>query len=95
MTEHDPTIAHLLAALQYALGIIENYEMDIRDSAWTGVNLQERGFCQGVIYRDAVRDILRRARGDVPVDPPNVLSGALARAVLDRQPYPGLHEDAP
>lgn len=51
----------LLEALRYAVLIIEGYESEIRNSEWTGVRLDERGFCQGVIYREAVSDILRRA----------------------------------
>jgi hypothetical protein len=36
--------------------------MDIRNSEWTGVNLQAVGFCQGVIYRRALRTVQQLAR---------------------------------
>lgn len=44
----------LREALDYALAIIESYEMDIRNS---GLNLVGQGFCQGDIYRNARQDI--------------------------------------
>lgn len=50
-------IAALERALEHATLVIENYEMDIRNSDWTGVNLAAVGFCQGVIYRRALRTV--------------------------------------
>lgn len=47
----------LLAALEYAIDIIEAYQMDIRNSEWTGVDLEEKGFCQGRIYLRAIERI--------------------------------------
>ena len=40
-------------ALAYAISIIESYEMDIRGRP----ELIEQGFCQGVVYRDAIQRI--------------------------------------
>lgn len=51
----------LSSALVYAIKIIESYQRDIRNSEWTGVDLVEKGFCQGSIYKEAVGDTLRRA----------------------------------
>ena len=59
-TLENANAEQLRSALRYALAIIENYQVDIRHSERTGVNLVEKGFCQGVIYRDAYADILRR-----------------------------------
>lgn len=62
--ERDATRAReatVRQALDYAIQIIESYEFDIRHSrAWTGVDLMSLGFCQGIIYREAVADIKRR-----------------------------------
>jgi alpha-L-fucosidase len=44
-------------ALKYAIKIIENYQLDIRNYKWVGVNLIEKGFCQGEIYRTALETI--------------------------------------
>lgn len=54
-------VARLREALQHALSVIENYEMDIRNSDWTGVDLAAVGFCQGQIYRMARPQIRRMA----------------------------------
>ena len=50
-------VAALERALNHATLVIENYEQDIRDSAWTGVDLAAVGFCQGIIYTSALRII--------------------------------------
>ena len=50
-------VAALERALEHAVLVIENYEMDIRNSEWTGVNLHAVGFCQGVIYQRALQTI--------------------------------------
>jgi hypothetical protein len=44
-------------ALDYATSIIMNYESDIKEAGYA-----DEGFCQGVIYRDALKRIeeLRR-----------------------------------
>ena len=52
-------------ALDYAKKIIQSYEADVRAGAWTGVNLEAVGFCQGDIYKDALATIDRLARGEV------------------------------
>lgn len=58
MTEREEVLEN---ALRYALGIIEAYQCDIRNPQYAGVevDLVNRGFCQGVIYRDAVPKIKR------------------------------------
>jgi len=53
--------AFLKEALKYAIRIIESYEMDIRNSEWTGISLKGKGFCQGTIYTEAIADIKRKA----------------------------------
>lgn len=50
-------------ALDYAISIIESYEMDIRNSYNViGINIKEKGFCQGRTYKNALRriDALRK-----------------------------------
>lgn len=54
-------------ALDYAKSLIESYQLDIRASEWTGVNLVEKGFCQGTIYQDALETIGRIERGELIV----------------------------
>lgn len=54
------------AALRYAIRIIESYQMDIRDSEWTGLDLAAVGFCQGAIYTDALRMIESFRNGKRP-----------------------------
>lgn len=56
-------VAQLNAALELAVAVIESYEMDIRNSEWTGVDLVECGFCQGTIYKNAVSRIKLAAFG--------------------------------
>lgn len=64
-------------ALNYAIQIIESYQLDIRNwdaesntplpmSTTDGVTvnyttLEDKGFCQGSIYKAAISDIKRRA----------------------------------
>lgn len=49
-------------ALEYAIKVIRSYEMDIRNSeSLMGIDLKRKGFCQGLIYREAIRDIKKRA----------------------------------
>ncbi len=50
-------IVRLETALQYAIRVIESYQLDIRNSEWVGVDLVAKGFCQGSIYRDAVEEL--------------------------------------
>lgn len=52
--------ARLRAALEYAIRVIESYQMDIRTVA-------SEGFCQGSIYLDAVDMIRRIAEGKLTV----------------------------
>lgn len=47
-------------ALAYALKIIMSYQSDI-ERGYQGVDLQTAGFCQGEIYRLAVRETLKLA----------------------------------
>lgn len=50
------------AALDYAIGVIENYEMDIINAEeMVGINLAEKGFCQGRFYKNAIAAIERRS----------------------------------
>lgn len=42
------------SALEHAKLIIENYEMDIKNSDWVGINLEAKGFCQGSAYKNAL-----------------------------------------
>ncbi len=55
----------LKKALGHAIMIIENYEMDIRDSSWTGVDLVKKGFCQGSVYKEAISDIEKFKNGEL------------------------------
>lgn len=53
-------------ALDYAISIILSYEMELRNSCdMLGINLIERGFCQGRIYKEALQriDTLRKEVG--------------------------------
>lgn len=54
-------------ALDYAKKIIQNYETDVKAGAWTGVNLEAAGFCQGEIYKEALATIDCIARGKLVV----------------------------
>lgn len=54
-------ITALLDAFDYAVNIIESYELDMRSVEIDGQTLAERGICQGSIYRDAIASIRRRA----------------------------------
>jgi len=47
-------------AIEYAKLIIENYEMDIRNSMVSfGIDLVELGFCQGTVFKNAIQHIDR------------------------------------
>lgn len=49
---------NLVEALKHAINIIESYELDIRNSKEViGIDLIEKGFCQGTIYEYAIYDI--------------------------------------
>lgn len=48
------------AALRWAITIIENYQMDIRQRG-----LDKEGFCQGVVYQEAIPE-LKKALGGEP-----------------------------
>lgn len=64
-------LARLRDALDYAVSVIESYQMDIRnhDSPHSGIDLgltqtlAEQGFCQGTIYTDALPRIARILAG--------------------------------
>ena len=58
----------LRAALEYAVDIIESYELDVRNSdkdsgGILDINLKDVGFCQGRIYQQALGRI-RKLAGD-------------------------------
>lgn len=63
---NESTPDQLTAALKVAIGIIESYQMDIRNSEWTGVDLEAKGFCQGTVYRLALYDIYKAAGWTMP-----------------------------
>jgi len=74
MSAQDDYTDRLEAALEYAISIIESYQMDLRASAETlsaatlnrlaaGDSLATVGFCQGRIYADAIGRIRRIAAG--------------------------------
>lgn len=49
-------------ALDIAIGIIESYQIDISNSEEIiGIDLAEKGFCQGVIYKNA-KIMINRAK---------------------------------
>ena len=52
-------------ALNFAIAIIENYELDIKNSrAEFGIDLVKRGFCQGVVYKNALKIIEQKKVSD-------------------------------
>ena len=58
-------IVRLAEALGYAVSIIESYEMDIRNAKdIIGIDLIEKGFCQGTIYKNAIKKIEKTERGE-------------------------------
>lgn len=60
-------IKKLNKALDYAIQIIESYQMDIRNSAQFvdgGETLSDIGFCQGSIYLNSIKDIKKIAGRD-------------------------------
>lgn len=59
MDERDAEIEALKDALAFAVSVIQNYAMDIRNSEWAGVDLVAKGFCQGSIYLGAEDQIVR------------------------------------
>jgi len=49
---------NLVYALKHATSIIESYELDIRNSEEViDINLVDKGFCQGSIYKNALENI--------------------------------------
>ena len=59
----------LMAALKYAVKVIDGYELEIRNSKETiGIDLIEKGFCQGEVYKkalDHIGDMLEKeAKGE-------------------------------
>lgn len=49
-------------ALKHAINIIQSYEADIRDmKGYFKGDLSMKGFCQGRIYKEAVKDIKKIA----------------------------------
>lgn len=64
MSEQEQ-IENLKLALDMALNVIRSYQMDIRGSGeWLGVDLVEKGFCQGRIYLGAEAMIKRIVTGE-------------------------------
>lgn len=56
----------LETALDYAICIIESYQMNIRNShEIIGCDLVEKGFCQGTIYKYALRVIDKLKKGEI------------------------------
>lgn len=50
-------------ALNYAISIIRNYELDIKNSKEDfNIDLVKMGFCQGTVYENAIRDIKREKK---------------------------------
>lgn len=55
--------ANLKAALEDALMVIAQYEMDIRNAQETiDIDLVEKGFCQGVWYKSTADRIKRKLK---------------------------------
>lgn len=53
----------LETALDYAIQIIESYELDIKNSKEIfGIDLAKRGFCQGIVYKVALGIIEKRRK---------------------------------
>lgn len=53
---------NLLEALEYAIKVIENYELDCRNlSSYIKDGYSIKGFCQGRIYKEAIGDTKRIA----------------------------------
>lgn len=49
-------------ALDEAISVIRSYQLDIENSkelSFLNINLAEKGFCQGVVYTDALNRIER------------------------------------
>ena len=49
-------------ALNEAISVIRSYQLDIENSEkrpYLNINLAEKGFCQGVVYKDALNRIKR------------------------------------
>ena len=63
-------IKRLEEALEWALMVIDSYEVDIRNSEHLGIDLEAKGFCQGHLYREAQAVIRRKAgiEGESPKD---------------------------
>lgn len=62
--EPSALIGQLHRALDYAIDIIESYEIDVRNSEpIVGIDLAKRGFCQGSIYKQAVQRVKDIAAG--------------------------------
>jgi len=66
---HQPDdAARLRTALEFAIAVIESYQLDVRAPFPPGTtdarSLADDGFCQGTIYQYAVHRV-RRLAGDV------------------------------
>ena len=53
----EKKLYNALQALDHAKAVIRNYQLDIANSSWTGIDLVEKGFCQGYVYKMALSDI--------------------------------------
>lgn len=50
-------------ALDFAILIIENYESDIKNCKKEfGIDLVKKGFCQGTVYKNALRIIKQKIK---------------------------------
>lgn len=59
--EYKEKIKCLTDALSYAKLVVDGYALEIRNGAeFTGVDLIEKGFCQGILFKDAVKNIESR-----------------------------------
>ncbi len=51
------------AALDFAIRIIENYKLCILNSKEEiGIDLEKKGFCQGSIFKNALKDIEKKRK---------------------------------
>lgn len=54
--------AQVTGALNYAIQMIESYEQEIKEAILDG--LVKPGFCQGAVYKKAIKDIKKMAGRD-------------------------------
>jgi hypothetical protein len=66
MTDLEKENERLKDALELAILVIENYQMDISNYSFmdSGETLESIGFCQGSIYKNAIQNIKKIVKGD-------------------------------